>query len=182
MSHLAASILPLPDSAGATTVLAVADPHLGPSHLTGRPLGGTRCVSVRVDCGDHLMLPQPSGAIREKGRRLEALQRLAMNARRRSRRAEEALAEQRLLTREADHRVANGLQLVHCALSLHAAAASEDFCERGNPCRGAERGRRGRGTPPSICRRGARAGDGDRPQCGGLLQYPPTQTLANGQR
>ena len=36
------------------------------------------------------------------------------------------MAEQRLLTREADHRVANSLQLIHCTLSLHAAAASED--------------------------------------------------------
>ena len=126
MSHLAASISPLPDSAAANAVLAAADPHLGPSHLTGRLLGGTCCASVRADYGDHFLLPQPSGATREKGRRLVALQRLAVNARRQRRRAEEALAEQRLLTREADHRVANGLQLVHCTLSLHAAVASED--------------------------------------------------------
>jgi two-component sensor histidine kinase len=35
------------------------------------------------------------------------------------------LAEQRLLAREADHRVANGLQLIHCALLLQATAAPE---------------------------------------------------------
>src|SRR4051812_12169040 len=117
MSHLAAPISPLPDSAAANAVLAAADPHLGPSHLTDLLLGGTCCASVRTDYGDHLLLPQTSGAPREKGRRLEALQRLAVNARRQRRRAEEALAEQRLLTREADHRVANGLQLVHSTLS-----------------------------------------------------------------
>ncbi len=55
--------------------------------------------------------------------RLAALARLAADAQLRLRRAEEALAEQRLLAREADHRIANGLQLIHCALSLQAVAA-----------------------------------------------------------
>jgi two-component sensor histidine kinase len=40
------------------------------------------------------------------------------------------LAEQRLLAREADHRVANGLQLIHCALSLQATAAPDGVAQQ----------------------------------------------------
>ncbi|MBL6454585.1 sensor histidine kinase [Belnapia sp. T6] len=51
--------------------------------------------------------------------------RIAADARKRLRRANVALAEQRLLAREADHRVANWLQLVHSTLLLQAAAAPD---------------------------------------------------------
>lgn len=57
--------------------------------------------------------------------RLARVTRIATGARRRLRLSETALAEQKLLAREADHRVANALQLVHGTLSLQAAAAPE---------------------------------------------------------
>jgi two-component sensor histidine kinase len=69
--------------------------------------------------------PEPRPAEPYEDRRLATLARIAEEARLRLRHAEAALAEQRLLAREADHRVANGLQLIHCALSLQATAAPE---------------------------------------------------------
>src|SRR5690349_19517488 len=69
--------------------------------------------------------PKPRPAKPPKDRRVAALVRIAAKARKRLRHAEEALAEQRLLAREADHRVANWLQLLHSTLSLQAAAAPD---------------------------------------------------------
>ena len=68
---------------------------------------------------------RPTGSASEDRRRLKVLAGIAaevVDARQRLRVAEEALAEIDLLAREADHRVANGLQLIHSALSLQAAA------------------------------------------------------------
>jgi two-component sensor histidine kinase len=50
---------------------------------------------------------------------------IAADVRQRLRLSEKALAEQQLLAREADHRVANGLQLVHSTLMLQAAATPD---------------------------------------------------------
>src|SRR4051812_10882372 len=127
MNHLAASNFLFPGGAEVSAAPAGAD--LGPkrSSRPDRRLGMRATALTGLDVGDPNLQPQPySAAISQKNDRFAALQRLAMNARRRWRRAEEALAEQRLLTREADHRVANGLQLVHCTLSLHAANASDE--------------------------------------------------------
>ena len=69
--------------------------------------------------------PRPGWMAGEHRGRLEALAGVAadaLEARLRLRLAAEALAEKDLFAREADHRVANGLQLVHGALSLQAAA------------------------------------------------------------
>jgi two-component sensor histidine kinase len=74
--------------------------------------------------------PQPRPAEPKEDCRSAALARIAADAQLRSRRAEEALAEQRLLAREADHRVANGLQLVHCTLLLQATAAPEGVAQQ----------------------------------------------------
>jgi hypothetical protein len=69
--------------------------------------------------------PEPGLFKAQTNRRSPTLAHIAADAQRRLRRAEEALAEQRILTREADHRVANALQLVHGTLSLQATAAPE---------------------------------------------------------
>jgi two-component sensor histidine kinase len=127
MNHQAASNLRFPDGAAVSAAPAVADPGPGPSSRPDRCLSVRASALTRIDSGDRDLQPQPCrAATSKKNDRFAALQRLAVNARRRCRRAEGALAEQRLLTREADHRVANGLQLVHCTLSLHAAAASDE--------------------------------------------------------
>jgi two-component sensor histidine kinase len=70
---------------------------------------------------------RPESMAAEDERRLEVLAGIAaevIDIRQRLRIAEEALAEKDLLAREADHRVANGLQLIQGALSLQAAAES----------------------------------------------------------
>lgn len=77
----------------------------------------------------HVASPEarPGAMAAEDERRLGVLAGIAaemIDIRQRLRIAEEALAEKDLLAREADHRVANGLQLIQGALSLQAAAES----------------------------------------------------------
>lgn len=72
-----------------------------------------------------LQAARPLGSAPEDRRRLETLAGIAaevVDLRQRLYLAEEALAEKDLLAREADHRVANGLQMIHGTLSLQAAA------------------------------------------------------------
>jgi two-component sensor histidine kinase len=84
----------------------------------GRRLGTLRVASPE---------PRPAGTTAEDGRRLAALAGIAaemLEARLRLRLMADTLAERDLLSREADHRIANGLQLIHGALSLQAATES----------------------------------------------------------
>ena len=84
------------------------------------PLGGS-LGTLHVALPD----PRPEHAAADDRRRMAALAGVVaevLDAQTRLRMATEALAEKDLLAREADHRVANGLQLIHGALSLQASA------------------------------------------------------------
>lgn len=129
MVHLP-SRLPLLPSGSAPDVAPAADgsgeERAAESHSPLICLAATLRTSER-GCGVLVVAPpEPLPAVVHKAdHRLATLAHIATETRLRLRHAEEALAEQRLLAREADHRVANGLQLIHCALLLKATAAPD---------------------------------------------------------
>src|SRR4051812_21407478 len=100
------------------------------SRRSDESLEAPRRARMRRPLGGLILIPpKPCPIAVHGGRRSPPLGRIAADAQQRLRHAEEALAEQRILTREADHRVANALQLIHGTLSLQAAAAPDSARE-----------------------------------------------------
>jgi two-component sensor histidine kinase len=131
MAHPSFSIPPLPSGSASDAAPAAGDLGTLTCGQANQRLRTLRRVRKLVIPGGFVVFapePRPTEALID--RRSAALARMMENARRRLRHAEAALAEQRLLAREADHRVANGLQLIHCALSLQATAAPDGVAQQ----------------------------------------------------